>query len=66
MLIFAFFSMRPGNAIYIGTVRLGLERIQKVTNTIRIATTGWQIRIYSRIHFFSEAKLGNGLSVLLF
>ena len=36
------------------------ERIHQVTNTIRIANTGWRIRYVSRIHFFSEAKLGNG------
>ena len=39
---------------------LGLERIHQVTNTIRIENTGWRIRYVSRIHFFSEAKLGNG------
>ena len=37
--------------------KLGLEQ---VTKTIRIANTGWRIRYVSRIHFFSEAKLGNG------
>ena len=47
---------------------LGLERIHQVTNTIRIANTGWRIRICIRefVHFFLEAKLGNGLSVLVY
>ena len=49
----------PCNSIYTVCV-LGLERIHQVTNTIRIANTGWRIRYVSRIHFFSEAKLGNG------
>ena len=35
---------------------LGLERIHQVTNTIRIANIGWQIRICIREYtFFSEA-----------
>ena len=49
---------------------LGLERIHQVTNMIRIATyRKYRVantNMYSRIHFFSEAKLGNGLSVLVY
>ena len=47
---------------------LGLERIHQVTNTIRIANTGWRICI-REYTFFSEATrrgLGNGLSVLVY
>ena len=37
-------------------MRLGLERIHQVTNTIRIANIGWRIRICIREYtFFSEA-----------
>ena len=41
-------------------LELGLKRIYQVTNAIRIAIQGGEYDTYRRIHFFSEAKLGNG------
>ena len=56
--------MKSGGMAYIGTTpisigtRAGTNTPSDEYDTYR--DTGWRIRYVSRIHFFSEAKLGNG------
>ena len=56
-----------GSVVYVclGPVILDVVKIRAGTNTPSdeydtYRDTGWRIRYVSRIHFFSEAKLGNG------
>ena len=56
--MFFFIILAPGLSDGSAYGRAGTNTPSDEYDTYR--DTGWRIRYVSRIHFFSEAKLGNG------